>query len=435
MEATTIAAIAAIVLLGLIFLGVHIAVALGAVSFVGLLLLTNLNVTLTIFAQSFYTIASTYGFTVLPLFIVMGHFASASGAAQGAYQFASKWLSQFRGGLYLVTTGSCAFFAAATGSGAAVTVAIGKTVLPEMKKLGYDRRLSVACVAASGTLGILIPPSISLVIYGIAVEVSIGRLLLAGVIPGIVSAIIYMLGIYLLVRLKPNLAALPTKHSWRERFQVIPGIWGVALLFGIVLGGIYSGVFTPTEAGAIGALAAIILLAFRTRRGFFKHVKVATWETAMTTAMIFFLIMTAIVFTTFLTLSGAVGTITGFIQGQEFHPLVILAIFVGVWILMGMFMSGNAALLLISPLAVAALTPFGYNPVWLGIIMVKMIELGSITPPVGVTVYVAKALVPDMPVEDIFRGCSVFVVLDLITILILVIFPQISLWLPTMAFD
>lgn len=434
MDPIFIGIIAVVVLLALIFLGAHIAIALGVVGFVGLILIGNLNQALSLTAHSFFATVSHYTFTVLPLFIIMGHFAAASGVSERAYNFAAKWLSNLPAGLYLVTTGSCALFASVTGSGAATTVAVGKAVLPEMEKHGYDKRLSLGCVAASGTLGVLIPPSIPLVVYGIITEESIGRLLLAGVIPGALSAAIYMLGMSLIIRFKPHLGPPATKYAWKERFQAVPGIWGCALLFGIIMGGIYSGVFTPTEAGAWGAFAAIIMVVFKQKRRFFNEAKNVGFETTLTASMIFFLIMTAMVFSQFLTLAGVVYALLDFIIGGEFSPVIILTLFIALCVLMGMFMTGTATLLLIAPIMHGVLIPLGYDGIWLGIIMVKMFELAVITPPVGASVFVAKALVPDIPVEEVFRGIAPFAVMDLLTVVVLVAFPQISIWLPTMAF-
>jgi len=434
MDPLVIGIIAIIVLLVLLAVGVHVAVAIGVVAFVGLILIGDLSRALSLTGHSFYTTISNYAFTVIPLFIVMGHFAASSGVVEKAYSFVSRWLSNLPAGLYLVTTGSCALFAAATGSMAATTVAVGKSVLPEMERLGYNRRLSVATVAASGTLGVLIPPSIPLVIYGMCTEESIGRLLLAGLIPGAVSAVIYMLGISLLVHFKPSLAPARVKHKWKERFQSIPGVWGIALLFGVVMGGIYTGVFTPCEAGAVGAFAAIVLLALRTKRKFFGEAKKATWETAVTTAMIFFIIMTATVFSYFLTRAGVVKGVMSFIITGGFSPLIILGFFLLIWLFLGMFMAATPVLILIAPLAHSVLIPLGFDGIWLGIIMIKMMEVAFITPPIGTGVFVAKALVPDLPLEEVFKGIGTFVIMDLLTIAILIAFPQISLWLPTMAF-
>ena len=434
MESIVIGVIALFALLVLIVGGVDVAVAMAAVGFVGLSVITNLQATLSAIAHSFYATASGYMLTVLPLFIIMGYFAAPSGIVPKAYTFAYRWLSNVRGGLYLVTVASCALFAAATGSSFAGTVAVGKSVLPEMKRLGYNRRLSVGCVASAGTMGVLIPPSIALVLYGIVTEESIGRLLIAGVIPGVVTAIIYMLGMALLVTFNPTLAPPPTKYEWKERFQSIPGVWGVALLAGIILGGIYSGVFTPTEAGGVGAITTLVLLALGTKKHFFSEAKKAAAESVLTNAMIFFLIVAAAIFSRFLTLCGAIDAIIAFIRGGEFSPLTILTFFGAIWIGMGMFMSATAALLLTAPIAHVVLVPLGFDGIWLGIIMVKMFELAAITPPVGLNVYVAKSLVPEMLVEDIFRGIIPFAIMDIITIVLLIAFPQIITWLPTMAF-
>lgn len=434
MEPIFIGILAFASLIILIFLGVHIAIAMGVIGLVGLIIATNLDSALTLTVHSFFATASTYSFTVLPLFIIMGHFAATSGITEKAYIFASRWLSGLRAGLYLVTTGSCAMFAACTGSSSATAVAIGKTVLPEMERNGYDRKLSLGCVAASGTLGSLIPPSVIMVVYAIATEESIGRLLLAGVTPGILEAATYMAGVSLLVRLKPHLGPPGAKYTWRERFETIPGMWGVVLLFGIVIGGIYGGVFTPTEAGAWGAFAALVLVALRSRRRFFDNVKRAGWDTAVTTAMIFFVILAGIVFTKFLTLTGVVDAMVTFVTVGGYGPVTVLAMFIAINVLLGMFISATAAVILLAPVMHAILVPLGYDGVWLGVIMVRLFELAMITPPVGGNVFIAKALAPDVPLEGIFRGIAPFAVMDMINVVMLIVFPQISLWLPNLAF-
>ncbi len=433
MEPQIIGIIGIIVALVLILLGVHIAIALGVAGFAGLVILSNVNSALLITVHTFYTSASTYSFTVLPLFIIMGHFAASAGITEKAFVFASRWLSNLRAGLYLVTIGACGLFAAVTGSSAACTAAVGKTVLPEMIKLGYDKRMSLASVAASGTLGVLIPPSIYLVVYGIIVEEPIGSLLLAGVIPGILTVLVYMLGMSTLIRLRPHLAPPGAKYTWKERFESVPGIWGIALLFAIVIGGIYSGVFTPTEAGAWGAFAAIALMAARVKKKFRSEALKAGQEAVVTTAMIFFIIITAIVFTRFLTLAGIVEGVLAFMVEGGFSPLIALAMFIGISFILGMFMSAAAALLLVAPVAHAVLIPLGFDGIWLGVIMVIMFEVANITPPVGITVFVAKSLVPEVPLEDIFRAITPFLLMQMVILAILIAFPQIALWLPNMA--
>lgn len=434
MDPLIIGIVGVIALLVLLAFGIHVAIALAAVAIAGITFVSGPGSALGLTSRTFFAVASNYSFTVLPLFIIMGHFAVSSGIMGKAYNFASKWLSDLPAGLYMVTSASCALFAAATGSSAATTVAIGKTVIPEMEKHGYDRRLALGCVAASGTLGVLIPPSIPMVIYGIITEESIGRLLIAGVIPGVLSALIYMVGMFLLVRFKPSLGPPAARYEWKERFRTIPGIWGVVLLFGIVIGGIYGGVFTPTEAGAWGAFASIMLVVIATKKRFFNEAKKAGRDAAVTLGMIFFIFMAAVVFSRFMILAGVTDSILAFVHQGGFTPLTVLSFFIFISVIMGMFMSAGAALILVAPMAHSVLVPLGYDPIWLGVIMIKMFELAVITPPVGSNVFVIKALVPDMPVEQIFRGIAPFAVMDLLTVAILIAFPQISLWLPTIAF-
>jgi C4-dicarboxylate transporter DctM subunit len=434
MEPLLVGVVATVVMTLLLAVGVHVAIALAAVTLVGLSLITSVHATLSMIVNSFYTSTSDYSFVVLPLFIIMGNFAASSGVTEKAYNFASKWLSQFRGGLYLVTITACALFAAVSGSGTATTLAIGKTVLPEMEKYGYNRRLSVACVACSGTLGVLIPPSIVMVIYGIVTEEPVGPLLIAGIIPGILSALIYMVGIYIMVSIKPTLAPATVSYSWKERFKSIPGLWGVALLFGGIIGGIYAGVFTPNEAAAVGAVVAFILLVMRNRGNLLSEVKKAAWDAAMTVAMMFFIVIAATVFTKFLTVAGVLDVLLSIVKTSHLSPSALVVFFIAVCVVFGMFLSATAALLLLAPLAHNILVPLGFDGIWLGVIMVKMFELAVITPPIGLNVYIAKTLVPELEITDVFRGIGVFAFMELITVTILVIFPQLSLWLPSLMF-
>lgn len=433
MESGIVGIIGILMLLILIILGVHIGIALLAVGFIGLVYVHNVDAALSLTLNSFYATASTYSFTVLPLFIMLGYFAGASGVAEGGYRFAAKWFSQLRASLYVVTTGACALMAAACGDSLGPTMSVGKIILPEMLKRGYDQKLSVGCLVASGTLGVMIPPSIVFVLYGIVTEESIGKLLLAGVGPGLLTAAMFMLGMSVLVKWKPQLAPPPVKYTWKERFQVVPGTWGLVLLFGSIMGGIYTGVFTPTEAGAIGAVLAVILFSLKVKKGFFTEAKKVAWEGALTHVMIYFIIVTSIVFSRFLTLSGATNSMTDGILGGTFSPWMVFALFIFICIIMGMFMSATACVLLIAPVAHSALVPLGFDGIYIGVIMVKLWQVAVMSPPVALNVYAVKALVPEMKVGDIFRGVMPFVFLDCITLVILLIFPQISLWLPSKA--
>ncbi|MBI4286741.1 MAG: TRAP transporter large permease [Chloroflexi bacterium] len=431
MSTELLGVIGVIVMLVLIFAGVHVAIANGAVGFIGLVLTTNMQAAVLQAANIFFHTSSDYSLTVLPLFIIMGFFAGASAVSRGAFDFAFKWLGNFPAGLYLVTIGACGLLAAATGSTFTGTVAVGKSILPEMERYHYDRKLSVGCIACAGTLGVLIPPSIPFVIYGIATQESIGELLIAGIMPGILTIVVYMIGITILVRLRPELGQKAVKFTWRERFRALPGVWGVTVLFGVVMGGLYSGVFTPTEAGAIGAFASMIMLVIDRKGDSFREIRKGAAEAMMSGAMIFFILVTSVVLTRFLTVAGTVDVLTDFIEGG-LSPWVIVAVIILVSIIFGMILSATAALLLIAPIAHTVLTSAGFDGIWLGVILVKMFMLAGLTPPVALNVYVAKSLVPDMSLEDVFKGAMVWAALDLVSTIILIIFPIISTWLPSL---
>jgi TRAP-type C4-dicarboxylate transport system permease large subunit len=242
-----------------------------------------------------------------------------------------------------------------------------------------------------------------------------------------------MTGIYFLVRIKPDLAPQAVRFSWEERIKSIPGLWGVAVLFGIIIGGIYSGIFTPEEAGAVGAVAALVLLAIKARGRFYKELKSAAWDSAMTVAMMFFIVIAATVFTKFLTIAGVLDVLISVVSdSQILTPTMMIGIFIVICTIFGMFLSATASLLLLAPVAHSVLTPLGFNGIWLGIVMVKMFELAIITPPIGLNVYIAKTLVPDLELTDVFRAIGIFALMDLITVAILIAFPQLSLWLPSL---
>ncbi len=424
-----------VIFLVLLFAGVHIALALLGVGFIGFAILTSFGQSLNFVARAIYEQGSRYSFAVIPLFMLMGYFANSSGIVDKAFKLTSAWLSNIKGGLYWVAIATSTLFAAATGSGAAATISIGKILYPQMTREGYSRKLSLACLAASGTIGVLIPPSIPLVLYGTVTQENIGSLLLAGVIPGLLEAGIYSLGLVFLMKFKPSMllsqetVKKKKTYTLKERLKTLPGAWGIALILIIIIGGIYSGFFTPNEAGAVGAFTTFILLILKNKKKSFGIIKENVWETASVTAMVFFIVIGSMVFSNFLTFSGifdAVGVV------RQFSPLVALIMFIIVFFIMGMFMNSMAALLIIAPLAYSILTPH-YNGIWLGLIMVKMFEIGGITPPVGFSIFVAKSLDKDLPLEALYSGTFVFWIMDLITLAIMIALPQLVTWLPNLA--
>ncbi|GAB4112435.1 MAG: TRAP transporter large permease [Candidatus Caldatribacteriota bacterium] len=426
-----------IIFIILLFMGVHIALALLGVGFIGFAILSSFNQSLNFVARAIYEQASSYSFVVIPLFMLMGYFANSSGIVEKAFKISSVWLKNIKGGLYWVTIATCTIFAAATGSGAAATICVGKLIYPHMVKEGYNKELSLACLAAAGTIGVLIPPSIPLVLYGTITQENIGLLLLAGIIPGLLEAAIYSLGLLFLIKVKPSMminSELQIKkeeknYTFKERIKTLPGAWGILLIITIIIGGIYSGFFTPNEAGGVGAFAALILLIIKNKQKSFNVIKNDVWEAASLTGMVFFIVIGSIVFSNFLTFSGIFDAVRVI---QSLPPLVALIIFLSVYFVMGMFMDAMAALLIISPIAYSVLIPH-YNGIWLGLIMVKVFEIGGITPPVGFSMFVAKSLDKDLPMEKLYSGTTVFWIMDLITLAIMIIFPQLVTWLPDLA--
>ena len=431
MDPTIIGICSIVAMLTLMALGVHLAVALAGCAFVGLLLTSGWKVTASLVANCLYSGVSDYSLVLVPLYIIMGSVSAASGIVEDSMRFANRWFGGVRGSLAMTSVACCAFFSAVCGSSTATAVAIGKFMIPEMKKYGYDNKLATGTVAAAGTLGILIPPSLIMVIFGIMTDTPIGLLFIGAIIPGILLALFFIIGIMLLVYFKPALAPPPMKFSWNERISSIKGIWGITLLIAVIWGGIYGGIFTATEAGGIGAFWAFLLLLFRRSfRGARSELMKAIPDAVQATAMIFITMVTATLFSRFLTLAGVLDRIITFMSSAAGSPVLTILLIFTVISIMGCFMVAIAVLLLTAPLTNTLLTGLGYDPIWVGIINIILFELANITPPVGLNVYVVKGIAPDIPMEDIFRGCFLFVVLIILVLILLTVFPEIVLWLP-----
>lgn len=417
-------------LLALLFLGMHIAFAMALVGFVGVMLIGSPAVALKSLGLYPYGTSSQYTLVVIPLFVVMGHFAFHSGLSSGLYEAMYKWFGRLPCGLAVATVGACAAFATITGSSVVTAVTMGKVVLPEMKKYGYQDNLATGSVAAAGTLGILIPPSVPAVIYATITGNSTGQVLLAGFIPGVVLASAYALMLILRGVRSPSLGPRATGIKWADSFKAIKGAWQIVLVFGATVGGLYSGIFTPTEAGAAGAFITLILaLASRKmgRRNFLNSLL----ETGQTTAMIFALLIGVQFFTLFVSLAGIPMLISEFIIGLQVPPLVILILILVLYIPLGMFFDGISMMLLTIPVFYPSLIALGFDGIWFGILLIVMIELGMITPPFAMNVYVVKSLVPDMSLEQLFKGIWPFVGVSLAVVALLVAIPGIVLWLPS----
>jgi tripartite ATP-independent transporter DctM subunit len=414
-----------------LFFGMPIGIAMGMVGFAGFAFLRGLDSALGVLTTVPYRTFASYDFSVVPLFILMGAFCFHAGLSKDLYNTVYRWLGHFRGGLALANVGACAGFAAVSGSSTATAATMGVVALPEMKRYGYDPALATGSVAAGGTIGILIPPSVGLIVYGIIAEQSIGRLFLAGFIPGVLEAVFYMITIFIICRLNPRLGPPGPISSWRERIVSLKNTWVILLLFILVLGGIYFGIFTPTEAAGVGAFGAFLsaLLRGKLNRKAFKD---SLFETLRNTAMILIIVLGALILGYFLAISRVPFTIADTIVGLEMNNYIIL-IFILVFLLfLGTVIDAPAMILLITPIFYPVAEKLGFDPIWFGIIIVRMCEMALITPPVGLNVFVIKGVAPDVPMYTIFRGIVPFLMADVCHIALLIAVPQLSLFLPSL---
>jgi len=431
MSKLAIALIGLLALIGLIAIRTPVAFALALVGFSGLLLIGGQGLALTFVGGDLYSAVASFSLTAVPLFLLMGHFAYHAGLTRAAFEAARIWLSRLPGGLAMATVLACSIFGAASGSGIAAAAALGRITVPEMLRYGYDKGLATGTIASAATLAVLIPPSVVMIIYAVFTEQSVGRLFIAGIIPGIVSALLYMVMLYVRVRLKPDLApSIDYRATWGEHLRAFSQVWGIGLLFVLVIGGIYTGFVTAAEAGALGAFGALVLMALA-RRLKWDTFRESVVSTARTTGMIFLLFVAATIFTRFVAISGVPQMLSGLIIDIGAPPVVLLIALCVLYIFLGMFLDSISMMLLTLPVLLPILIDLDVNLIWFGVLIVKVVEIGAITPPFGVTVYVIKGVVGDqVRLEEIFRGVGWFLVMDLIMLALLIAFPAISLWLP-----
>ena len=419
----------------LIAIRMPIGVALGVVSVIGFTILRNERVALAVMAQTPFEVAANWGLSAIPMFILMGAIAHATGISEALFRAARLWLSGLPGGLAVATNLASAGFAAASGSSVATSATMGRIAIPEMLKAGYAPTLATGVVASSGTLGALIPPSIMFVIYGVFAEVSITKLLIAGVIPGLLTALVYTLMIIGRCMANPAIAPpLRTTQSrgelWRERWRSLVPVWPILVLIFGIIGGLYGGLVTPTEAGAAGAFLSCVVAALQ-RRLTFSVVGESVMEAIKTTAQLFFVAYGAVMYTRFLALVGMPGMMTDMIGDWAVEPVLLLISISIVYVILGMFLDPLGVLLLTLPIVQPMFAALGLDPIWLGVIVVKYIEIGLLTPPVGFNAYVVKNVVGDaIPLETIFRGIGWFLACEVVIMVLLLSFPELSLWLP-----
>jgi tripartite ATP-independent transporter DctM subunit len=429
MDHITISVLGFAVLFFLMFIGMPIGFAMIIVGFSGYAYLGGFDAAMNMIGMVPYTTVASYLFSVLPLFTLMGDFASSSGLMRDGYRAVHSWIGHFPGGLAMATIGGCASFACVSGSSVATAMTMTRTALPEMLEYRYDPRLAAGCLAAGGTLGLLIPPSGAFIIYGLIAEASIGRLFMAGVMPGLLLSALFVLTIYILARIDPKIAPPGATTSWKERISVIKNIWGLLLIFTLVMGGIWGGMFTPTEAGAVGAFIAFLFLDGR-KQYTWKLFSDSLQRAVGFTGMAFAVIIGAMVFGYFTALAGLPTALSNFIVGLAIPRLGILLCILAVYIVLGCIMESIPMILLTVPIFLPVLTSLGYDPIWFGVLLVIMTEMALITPPIGMNVFIISGMTKDIPMYTIFRGVIPFVLAMIIGVGLLVAFPNIALFLP-----
>ncbi len=418
-----------VALLLLLFARMPIGLAMALVGGAGVAILNSPEAALNSLGSFPYSHAAVQAFAVIPLFVLMGNFAAVSGMGKDLYAAAYAWLGHRRGGLASATVLACAGFAALSGSSVASAVTMGRVCLPEMRRYAYDPRLATGVIAAGGTLGILIPPSTVLVVYALLTEESIGRLFLAGFLPGLLLTVIFVLTVMLMCTFRPNFGPPGQKLPLRSRIAALGGAAPFILVVVATIGGIYAGVFTVNEAAAVGALLTMAHALWRRTLGL-RALTEALLQTVRTTAMVFLILIGAHIFSPFLALSRIPVDLANALVAMELSAFGVLAVLLVAYIVMGMFLEGFAMMVLTVPIVFPIITVLGIDPVWFGIFMVIVLEMGLISPPVGINVFVVKGIAEDVSMGRIFAGILPFWFAMLLCVLLLAAFPQIVMILP-----
>jgi C4-dicarboxylate transporter DctM subunit len=418
------------ILLALAFARIPIAFAMLIVGVGGFALTRGIHAAFDQLAQTTFAAGIDYELSVVPLFVLMGNFVSRAGMSQELFRAAYAFIGHWRGGLAMSTVVACAGFGSICGSSIATAATMSKVAYPPMRRLGYSDKLSAASICAGGTLGILIPPSTIMVIYGIITETNIGRLFAAGIFPGILAAALLCLAVRWVVWREPAAGPAGDRSSWHERFEALKGIWGVALLFLVSIGGIYAGIFTATEGAGIGAFGAFVFALAR-RALTWRVLREVLLDSARTTSMLFMILIGALVFANYINFTSLPLDLTNFVDQFKVHPLMVVVAICAIYVVLGTAMEELSMVLLTVPIFFPLVTQLGFDPVWFGILIVVIVEIGLISPPVGMNLFVLSSLLPEVPTPTLFRGVIPFVVADIVRLGILIAFPAISLWLPS----
>lgn len=433
MSAAAIGLWGIVALFVLLAIRIPVAFAMFVVGFAGIAILNGFNAAMSLLASEAFTLGSSPELVVVPLFILMGNVASATGMSRQLYDAAYAVIGSVRGGLASATVIGCGGFAALSGSSVASALTMGKVALSEMDRYNYDPRLSTGVVAAGGTLGILIPPSTGFVIYAILTEQSIGRLFLAGVFPGILLLSLFVLAVTAICWIRPEYGPAGPQTSMADKLRAVAGAGPIAGVIIVTIGGIYGGFFSPVEAAAVGAGIVIVIGAVTGKLGLMA-LWAAAKDSVVTTATVMLILIAAHMINPFLALSHIPSAVGAFIIGLDLPVLGVLVLILVIYLVLGCFLEGFAMLVLTLPIFFPIILDMGVDPIWFGVLCVLALEMGLISPPVGLNVFIVKSVAPKVPLSDIFRGVILFWVMMLVTLAILIAFPQISLFLPTTMF-
>ncbi|MGE6740579.1 TRAP transporter large permease [Allorhizobium pseudoryzae] len=419
-----------VLLFALMLLRVPVGMAMGLVGVTGFGLLAGFGPALKLIGQTSMRTVTDYTFGVIPMFLLMGAFVTNSGMSRELFRAANTFIGHLRGGLGLATIVACAGFAAISGSSVATAATFSTVAYPEMRRFNYPQSFAAGTIAAGGTLGAMFPPSTVLVVYGILTEQDISRLFMAGIVPGILAVLMYMMTILIIGRLRPDMLSAGPSSNWNERLHALKDVWAPLLLFFFVIGGLYGGLFTPTEAGGVGAGGAFIIGLLR---GKLDRQKILTslLQATRTAAAVFTILIGALLFGYFLTITGTPQKVTTFLGGLGIGSYGILLLIILMYLVLGCIMDAMAMIILTVPIVYPVILALGFDPIWFAVIVVMTVELGLISPPVGMNVFVIKSVVPELSFARIFQGVTPFIITDVLRLALLIAFPVIVTWLPS----